>query len=734
MPTSKVFQNNFTSGEITPDLNARRDVKQYRNGVFNMTNAIPDLEGGVKRRPGSQYILPLYDETEEGKLIPFVFSATQAYMLVCNGGRFEYIIDRVPIISTLVQVITGAADNGAGAIRLTVTGHSFATGDHVLVSDVSGTVEANSYWVCTDAGANSIDLIGSSFSNTYIALGTPTISRLESDTSPYAEADLPNLRWAQDGDVLYLVDGTHIPTKITRTGATSFFVEDFAPNGPYNALNTSATTMTFSGSVFVGSSNVLTASTNTFAATDVGRVIKMGGDVDEVQGYLQITAYSTATQVTAVVKSTLSAVTATTSWALGAWNSVDGWPSQVTFHEQRLVLASTVSFPQTFWGSFLNAPDDFVGDAPTENDDSYSYKIRSETINTIEWMASLGSLLIGTIGEEFKVTGPTDTVIGPTATPLIQSQTRRGSSRVIPLIIDNLIMFVQWGGRRLYTLEFDPDRDDRLGGQDLTFISRHLIPDGTSLIRMAYEEQPNNIIWAVRSDGVMLSMVYFPEQEVLGWSQHNTLGGLYEDVAAVPNFALGISDTCTIMKRVVGGADRRFVEVFNRDLYVDSGLSGDFTPSPDTIINGLHHLVGEDVVTNLDGLNGGIYTIDDPGGFIDVSANYPSGVFVVQAGIIISPSITLLEQMPLTDQPDSVAGRAQRFGPVLIRTRNTRAFEVNGQSPAAGTTAGVGTQFIKDWKFQDSGHRTITSLVLTQPNVEPFHVLSVAGTVSMGDK
>jgi len=67
--------------------------------------------------------------------------------------------------------ITGAADNGAGLIRITATAHGFSTGNTVTISGVVGTVEANGTWTITAIAANTFDLQGSAFAVAYVSGG-----------------------------------------------------------------------------------------------------------------------------------------------------------------------------------------------------------------------------------------------------------------------------------------------------------------------------------------------------------------------------------------------------------------------------------------------------------------------------------------------------------------------------------------------------------------------------------
>lgn len=72
----------------------------------------------------------------------------------------------------VVKTITGAVTHG-GLIQITATAHTFSTGDSVTVTGVGGTVEANAAnWRITVTGANTFDLVGSTFTNAYTSGGT----------------------------------------------------------------------------------------------------------------------------------------------------------------------------------------------------------------------------------------------------------------------------------------------------------------------------------------------------------------------------------------------------------------------------------------------------------------------------------------------------------------------------------------------------------------------------------
>jgi hypothetical protein len=74
-------------------------------------------------------------------------------------------------------VITGAASDGGGEIRITSAAHGLANGDIISILGVVGTVEANSTgasptWVVKDVTTDTFDLTGSTFAIAYSSGGT----------------------------------------------------------------------------------------------------------------------------------------------------------------------------------------------------------------------------------------------------------------------------------------------------------------------------------------------------------------------------------------------------------------------------------------------------------------------------------------------------------------------------------------------------------------------------------
>jgi len=80
MAKSTPIQTNFTGGEISPRLHGRVDLAKYGSALERCENFIIFPHGGMTKRPGTRFIAST-KVTTAVKLIPFIFSTTQSYIL-----------------------------------------------------------------------------------------------------------------------------------------------------------------------------------------------------------------------------------------------------------------------------------------------------------------------------------------------------------------------------------------------------------------------------------------------------------------------------------------------------------------------------------------------------------------------------------------------------------------------------------------------------------------------------
>ena len=61
MAKTRFLQSSFVSGELSPLLKGRVDLNQYYQGVQTAKNLVIVPQGGMKRRPGTQYVQTVND-------------------------------------------------------------------------------------------------------------------------------------------------------------------------------------------------------------------------------------------------------------------------------------------------------------------------------------------------------------------------------------------------------------------------------------------------------------------------------------------------------------------------------------------------------------------------------------------------------------------------------------------------------------------------------------------------
>ena len=420
-------------------------------------------------------------------------------------------------------------------------------------------------------------------------------------STPYLTAELFDIKFAQSADVMYITHPNHEVMKLSRTGHTAWTLAaiDFT-DGPYLAQNQTATTMAASGT---SGSVTITASTSTFVATDVGRLITFNS------GRAKITGYTSATQVAATTQVNFSGTGAVTDWKLGAFSDTTGHPSCVSFFEQRLVFAGTLSEPQTLY--FSKAGDYENMTTGTNADDAMVYTIASNQVNAIRYMKAVRTLVIGTTGGEFTVSADgTNASVTPTNVT-IKKQSSFGSANVDAIPAGNAILFLQKAKRKIRELAYNFDSDGYVA-PDLTILNDTVTKTGIN--EMSYQQEPDSIIWCVRDDGQLAGLTYQRSENVTAWHRH-IFGGAFGSGNAVCESVASISGTLTedevwvIVKRTINGATKRYVECFS-DFDFDETTSTDFkfldshlsySGSSTSTLSGLAHLEGQTVSILADG-------------------------------------------------------------------------------------------------------------------------------------
>ncbi len=210
----------------------------------------------------------------------------------------------------------------------------------------------------------------------------------------------------------------------------------------------------------------------------------------------------------------------TEKWSEGSFSPLAGYPRCVFFFQDRLGFAGTNAEPQTLWFSKTAAYTDF-GHArfSLKDTDAISINLSGKKLNEIRSVLVANRLLIFTAGSEWTLTS------NGAFTPYnmqLEQQSEYGSSTAAPLMTGNKALFVSAHGSAVRNFYYDYNSAS-YASADVTLRARHLFFNHT-ITEIAFQQEPDHLVWCVRKDGVLLSLTYVPEQGICAWAHHTTQG------------------------------------------------------------------------------------------------------------------------------------------------------------------------------------------------------------------
>jgi hypothetical protein len=601
------YQSNFSTGEIDPLLRARTDLQQYQNALEEATNVVVQPQGGISRRDGLEFVFDFGSSFTEFKIIPFEFSTNDSYLLVFVVGRIYVFKNKNlqrDINSSGNDYITASDITAAMLDELEYTQavdtlilchEDLQTKRLVRNSDTSWTLEnlpltnlpqyayaldehSPNFTITPSATTGNITITASSVTtdNGSAQAGSSNTITLKAATS-YTSNDDPNGMW------ITLTSGTgagqerYITDYVAATKVATVYPAWTTP--PDNTTN-------YKVAAFAPSA------ANNFA------------QVENTFGRVKYISYVSDTIMNAVVEvpffDTSGVVAGNWIGEFGyedVWSSTRGWPRSATFHEGRLYFGGSKSRPNTVWGS--RVIDYFNFDSHTGLDDeAVETTINTNQLNSIVNIVSGADLRIFSTGGEFIVVQSEDTPITP-SNFLVRPQTRLGSKAGVPIEdLNGATIFVQRQGKAINAFQFGNDtRSYQV--QNIALLSSHLLntPVDIAVRRSSSTDEADRLFVVNSGDGSMAVYSILTGQNVIAPSKFTTDG---EFIA----IAVELSEVYAIVKRTVDSATVYYLEVFNSDFTLDSGVSGGAITTVQ-----LGHLRGKTVNIIRDGISESAKTV-----------------------------------------------------------------------------------------------------------------------------
>jgi len=583
-------QRSFSGGEISPSLYARTDVNKYYTSLKKMRNFYTMRHGGAQNRAGTEYISEVKDSTKSVRLIPFVFSRSVTYVLEFGDLYIRVYRNGSPVRLT-AQSITGITNSNPCVVTYAGS-DTYANGNHVYISGVAGSLgnflNGRNFIVSNvNTGANTFEVkytdgtnVDSTSFGAYTSGGT--IEEIFEIASPYIEAHLPEIKFAQSGDVMYFVHPGYEPRSLSRTGdtswslgTTSFFPDvngasvtslGITPQGTPGSTTYTYLVTTFdprSGEESAGTSNSTTTGNATLSSTNFNRITFTSlGDPYEHNIYLLRAGVWGFIGTCSGTVAQFDDIGYTPDYTDNppvdrvVFDFVGEYPSAISFYQQRLCLANTDDEPEKVFlsgtGSFTN----FQVNKPIRDSDSIQFTLAGKLISEVYHLVDIGRLAIFTESGEWIVNGDEGGAITPSRINATQSTYYGSDPNLTPIVIGNSALYVQARGSIVRDFSYKAESSG-YDGNDLSIFSSHLFTNYT-ISDWSFQQVPNSILWAVRSDGKLLGLTYLKEQQVLAWHQHDTDGGVFENVCSIPGSSE--DDVYFVVQRIIDGRTVRYIE------------------------------------------------------------------------------------------------------------------------------------------------------------------------------
>ena len=297
---------------------------------------------------------------------------------------------------------------------------------------------------------------------------------------------------------------------------------------------------------------------------------------------------------------------------------IENYPSSVTYFDQRRVMAGSINNPLKIWFTNAGYYDMMVYHMPILDDDRIEIVALSSDADRIKHVVALDGLILLTGSAELRVFTQNSDALTPKSIT-VRPQSFIGANNVQPVIVNNVIIYGSQRGGHLRALGYSYNQQGYTS-EDISIRAPHLF-DGTSLKSLTVSKSPNQVLWCVMDNGMLLSCSFLPEQSQIAWSRHSSKDGIFEDVCAIQE---GNEDHVYL---VVNRNGTRYIErmgdfmVASSPLnyrYLDSYLEGNFVKAQ-TLISGLEHLEGEEVAVWADGkqqrnkvVQQGLIELDEP--------------------------------------------------------------------------------------------------------------------------
>lgn len=525
------------------------------------------------------------------------------------------------------------------------------------------------------------------------------VARVYEGYAPYLAANVAAVDYAQTADAVYTAHIDYEPWRLTRAGHTdwTWSTLGFTPTiGAPTISGVVATQPNTTGAIATNYSYEVTAISADGEESRPSNVGTVSNDMS-LQGNYNTVSWSAVTDAvgydvykgdnsskgyigssttTSFIDRNLDAIASDTPpQGTNPFAAVNDYPSAVALHQGRLWYARTHNRPNAVWGSQSANFENMDVSRPARPSDAVSFALVANQVNSVNQIASLGKNLVALTSDSiFAINGGGEGVPITPAAINPERQSARGSTRLKPIIVDNIMFYQPTKAGEVRTLGWD-FQIEGLASNNVAIFSPHFFKNRL-IVSWAYQDNPYSCIWAVLDNGEMLCFTWEQEHEVWGWTKID-IDGFVEQCASITEG--GYARLYILVRRTIAGVERRFHErmalphIDDADVacHLDCAITQAFDP-PSNVVTGLWHLEGEEVTVHADGYSFHGLTVEDG------SVTLPNGYEAVVATAGLSYE-GLIETLPpvATGQGGTFHVDPQNIGQVTLRAVDTKGLEIS---------------------------------------------------------
>lgn len=695
-------QVSFAAGELAPSLYGREDLAKYAVGLRTLKNFTVHPHGGVSNRAGTRYVAEAKHAGKAVRLVPFEYSDTDAYLLefgdeyvrfykngaqlVKDGSPYEL---ETPYLEGELRALSFAQS----ADVLFIVHPNHPPMELARYADTNWTLEKCAFKGGPFRTMNSSDTtiaLSSMIGNVTLTASAALFEAGHAGAlfSVFHHVDEVTKKTSGDLSASWSVEvkayeGWHVLSSGFWGGTVRLqrYDEDEAR---WTDIYTFTSGSTKTSCKNYDESGTVEEPTRFRLTADSFTTFLPEGNTDADRGYFELTAeavdYECCIRINSVTSSTAAQGTfekeaastrATRNWSEGAWSDYRGWPCAVGFNQDRLCFGGNASEPQNVWMSVTGDYYNFERHLVLQDDDAVTASLVSRKVSPVRAFVPLSSLVVLTAGAEWTISaGGTKSAITPSSLEA-NVQGYRGASMVTPVVIGNMVLFVQKQGKIIRDLGYAFESDS-YSGNDLTVLATHLFKDRT-VAAMDYQQDPDSIVWVALDDGSLLALTYLREQDVVAWSRIETDGEV-ESVCCLSSAER--DEVWLAVKRRSGNGYKRFIEQMaarsaespQECFFVDCGVTKRYE-TPQSEITGLSHLEGRDAAVLADGNVIKGLTVENG----KITLKHPASV--VHVGLPYRAELETLD-LTLPRQDGTQQGRSARLISVSVRVEKSRGIKI----------------------------------------------------------